>query len=198
MNSIIGMGAEAVLVKRDDGSVQKNRVAKSYRHPELDVKLRKSRTRREAKVFERLSQTGILAPKLLALDDRNMTIDMSFVNGQPLQTVFSRDPEGFAKQVGKIIAQLHAQDIIHGDLTTSNMISADTGLHVIDFGLSFFSQKPEDKATDIHVLLQSLQALHKEDCTVVLLQSYEENYSGAELVLNRLEKVKQRGRNKKK
>ncbi|MBI4016489.1 MAG: Kae1-associated serine/threonine protein kinase [Candidatus Aenigmarchaeota archaeon] len=197
MTQIIGVGAEAVLTKKDDNTVQKTRVVKNYRHPELDLKLRKSRTRREAKVFERLSKTEIPAPKLLASNDSNMTINMSFINGQPLQSVFSQNPQGFARQIGRIIAQLHSQDIIHGDLTTSNMISTDNGLYVIDFGLSFFSQKPEDKATDIHVLFQGLRALHKEDCATVLLEAYKQNYAYAQPVLERLEKVEQRGRNKK-
>ena len=198
MNQIIGRGAEAVLVKTDNCIVQKQRICKSYRHPELDVFLRRSRTRREVKVFENLAKVGIPIPLLLGYDDRNMTINMSFVNGVTVNNVFSSDHVHFLEEISKIIAKLHVNNIIHGDLTTSNILCTQDGLVLIDFGLSFFSHKAEDKATDLHVLLQGLDAVYEEDCRAILLQAYKENYSQADEVLKRLNKVESRGRNKKK
>ncbi len=196
MSKILASGAEAVL-SREDNIVVKTRIPKQYRHPELDAKLRKSRTRREAKVIEKLAQAGVAVPQLVSFDDKAMTVTMSYVDGRPLQEVFAEKPEYFAGEIGRIIATLHSHEIIHGDLTTSNLVFAGK-LHLIDFGLSFFSQKAEDRATDLHVLLQGLKALHKNDCCSLILQSYKENFSGAEEVLKRLENVESRGRNKRK
>lgn len=39
--------------------------------------------------------------------------------------------------MGFLIFRLHQQGIIHGDLTTSNMILKDNKLYLIDFGLSY-------------------------------------------------------------
>jgi len=65
------------------------------------------------------------------------------------------------KQIGISIAKLHDNDIIHGDLTTSNMIlDSKENLWFIDFGLGFFSYKIEDKAVDLHLIHHALEAKH--------------------------------------
>ena len=87
---------------------------------------------------------------------------------------------------------------MHGDLTTSNIISAPK-LHLIDFGLSFISHKPEDKAVDLHVLDRALESQHHEnyqDLIANVIEGYK-SYEDSSIVLERLEKVKLRGRNKK-
>jgi len=197
MTDVLGHGAEAIIVKLDTHTVQKQRIAKTYRHPVLDQSLRKTRTRREAKVLERLSAIHFPAPKLIKMDDKAMTLDMPFVQGVPLHQVFEKNPAEYAVQVGTCIAQLHKNNIIHGDLTTSNIIVNSNALVFIDFGLSVFSHKPEDKATDLHVLLQGIKALYQEDISLILLKAYAAQYAEAEKVLQRLEKVERRGRNKK-
>ncbi len=197
MNTILGCGAEARVVKLDAQRVQKQRIRKAYRHPELDYVLRRSRTRREAKVFERLSRIGFPAPKLIHVDDKEMTLDLSFVEGVQLHECFEKNPQEYARQVGERVAQLHQENIIHGDLTTSNILLTSRGMVFIDFGLSFFSHKPEDKATDMHVLLQGIEALYEEDVRSVLVNAYAQNHADAEKILQRLEKVEGRGRNKR-
>ncbi|MBT5022221.1 Kae1-associated serine/threonine protein kinase [Candidatus Woesearchaeota archaeon] len=214
MNStktIIAQGAEAIIYldsNSDDGKVIiKDRFEKTYRHPELDRKLRKSRTRREAKVLEKLQSLGIPAPKLIKLDDKEMKIEMEQIPGNKVRDVFEVD-ESYKKlslEVGQLVAMIHKNGIIHGDLTTSNMIlnSKDNKIYLIDFGLSFFSEKEEDKAVDIHLLKQALESKHYkifEDCFKLVIQGYKENSSesDAKAVLARFEKVELRGRYKMK
>ena len=78
-------------------------------------------------------------------------------------------------QIGASIAKLHNANIIHGDLTTSNMIISKNKLYLIDFGLGFESHKAEDKAVDLHVLKEALEARHvkksNEFCRIII-----ENY----------------------
>ena len=198
MNHILGFGAEAVVVRLDAQTVQKQRMIKAYRHLILDQSLRKSRTRREAKVFERLSSINFPAPKLIRVDDKAMTLDMSFIDGIQLHQVFEKNPLHYAREIGTHVAFLHKNHIIHGDLTTSNILLASNKLVFIDFGLSFFSHKSEDKATDLHVLLQGIQALYQENVKNTLLEAYAAEYAEAANVLQRLRQVEERGRNKKK
>ncbi|MFT4868365.1 MAG: TP53 regulating kinase-like protein [Candidatus Nanohaloarchaea archaeon] len=101
------------------------------------------------------------------------------------------------KELGENVALLHSIDIIHGDLTTSNAI-ADEEIYLIDFGLSFRSQRIEDRAVDIHLLKQVLESSHPEvskEAWQNFLKGYSE-YEDSEKVLEQLEEVEQRGRYK--
>ena len=59
-------------------------------------------------------------------------------------------------KIGRIIGNLHLNEIIHGDLTTSNILIVkednDLKIYFIDFGLSIVSNHLEDKAVDLYVL----------------------------------------------
>jgi Kae1-associated kinase Bud32 len=199
MAEIIGQGAEAILYKEED-KVLKDRISKDYRQKDLDKSLRKARTRREAKVLTKLKDIGVPGPELIEMDDKQMRISMSFINGDKLRDVLHKNHMELSKEVGRKVAKLHANDIVHADLTTSNMI-LDKEIHFIDFGLSFFSTKEEDKAVDLHLLDRALESKHHdiyEDCIKAVLEGYKEAYPDAEKVLKRLEKVQLRGRNKQK
>ena len=195
----IGMGAEAVIFK--DKYVIKNRLKKSYRLDELDKKIRKSRTRREAKIIGTLQLAKIPVPKLLKSDDKEMIIEMEFIDGPKIRDVLdNKNYKTLGKKIGKIVGLIHNQGIIHGDLTTSNMILKGKEVFFIDFGLSFFSEKIEDKAVDLHLLRQALESKHTkiwEQCFKSVLQGYKVAKNRDE-ILKRFEVVEQRGRNKAK
>ena len=196
---IIDSGAEATIYL-DDDIITKERAEKTYRIKEIDNKLRKFRTRRESKILERLEKIGFPAPKLLNFCDNTMKINMEFIEGDKLRDVLYKDPLGLSRELGKKIGMLHANDIIHGDLTTSNMILANE-IKFIDYGLSFFSDKIEDKAVDLHLLRQALESKHYatwEECFKQALEGYRESYPEHHLVLKRLDAVEKRGRNKSK
>jgi len=104
------------------------------------------------------------------------------------------------KEIGEKIAVLHNNNIIHGDLTTSNMIF-NKEVFFIDFGLSFFSHKIEDKAVDLHLLKQALESKHYkiwEKAFKIVLESYKKKAENSDEILKRLEKVEKRGRYKQK
>jgi len=193
----LSQGAEAVL-EREGDVVSKIRLAKTYRHPIIDHKLRQFRTRREAKVLSKLPVPG---PKLISVDDKEMIIEMSFVAGEKVRDILSPAlVTPLAKAIGKIVARLHNAEIVHGDLTTSNMLYHKK-LYLVDFGLSFFSCKEEDKAVDLHVLKEALESTHAalwEKAWEGILASYAKECTTSAAVFERLEKVEQRGRHKHK
>ena len=195
-------GAEAIIY-HDKNRIIKDRVRKSYRHPILDQQLRKMRTRREAKILSELSKTGFPAPRIHHVDDRTMQINMEFINGKKLRDVFETDFMRFAAEIGKQLAILHQQGIIHADLTTSNMMLHDqeSRLYLIDFGLSFFSDKVEDKAVDLHLLRQALESKHPRvhrHAFEEVARAYLAFDSKNQAVIQRLSIVEKRGRYKMK
>ncbi len=202
---MIAQGAEAKLYK-DNATIIKERLAKAYRHPELDQSLRRFRTRREAKVLQKLEDLQFPAPHLREFSDKRMSIVMDFVPGDTLKEVLQQhaDQSGhLGREIGQRIAQMHQADIIHSDLTTSNMIKHEKTreVNVIDFGLSFFSEKTEDKAVDLFLLDRALETTHSDlypEIFEQVLEGYQENNPVAKEILERLEVVKKRGRNKKK
>lgn len=199
---VLFRGAEAVIKLIDNNKILKERIKKSYRIREIDEKLRKSRTKRERKILEKASRL-IDVPKILNKEE-DFKIEMEFIEGQRLSDFLDSFSEKKQKKimekVGQIIAKLHKEDIIHGDLTTSNMILKEDKIYIIDFGLSFISKRIEDKAVDLHLIKQSLEAKHWRNFKNLfewLVKSYKENYEKAQEVLERLKKVEKRGRYKK-
>ncbi len=193
----LAQGAEAIIYKKES-SIIKDRFSKSYRHPEIDQKLRKYRTRHEAKLLEKLRELNIPAPEIRNVDEKKCTIEMEHISGKQVKKIFEKNMKELAKEIGEKIALLHKNNIIHGDLTTSNMLYSKE-LYFIDFGLSFFSTKPEDKAVDLHLLDRALESKHHKvypACMDIILQEYKKYYTDADKVLQRYKEVEKRGRNK--
>jgi len=197
MPKIIGRGAEAIIYL--DKNVIKDRIKKSYRIPEIDNKLRKSRTKREAKIFTKLENIKFPAPKLISTDEKEK-IEMSYIKGDKLRDVLTKDNyKELMKELGEKIAILHNNGIIHGDLTTSNFI-LNKEIYFIDFGLSFFDEHVEHKAVDLHLLKQALESKHYqfwEDAFKQALEGYKKAKDYKE-VMTRFESVEKRGRYKQK
>jgi len=207
MRKVLGSGAEATVYLDDDSSgshkiVDKERLKKNYRHPDIDFELRKSRTRKEAKILKALEQYGF-ATKIK--EQKEYNIFMEYIDGIQLKRLLDKNPE-LAFMIGKNLTIMHDKDIIHGDLTTSNMILVkkdslpkSSKLFFIDFGLSFNSIKIEDKAVDIHLFKQALESKHfrvYDKAYKYFLKGYTPE--GKKEILERLEVVEQRGRYKEK
>ena len=198
MKKILAQGAEAIIYLEHNNLV-KERIPKTYRIKQIDDPLRLSRTRKEAKIMQKIP----FAPKIISVDEQQMSITMQYITAPRLKEQLDVMPRAERKKtcitLGKNIATLHEQHIIHGDLTTNNMLY-DGKLYFIDFGLSTISNKIEDKAVDLHLLKQALGArhhAHAEESFTWILQGYT-TYSQAPAVLERLEKVEKRGRYKAK
>ena len=194
MKKTIQQGAEAIIYLNNN-QIEKHRIKKTYRLPILDTKLRKSRTKAEAKIIQKLKNI-ISVPEIIETNDKDKII-MQYIKGKKLsQHLENLGWKTLSKQIGETLEKLHNQDIIHGDLTTSNMILNQDKIYFIDFGLGFHSNKIEDKAVDIHLLNQALNAKHftiAEKAVNIILKNYKNS-----LVLEQLKKVESRGRYKEK
>jgi Kae1-associated kinase Bud32 len=206
MRKVLGSGAEATVYLDDNSGkdvVDKERSKKNYRHEDIDVVLRKTRTRKESKILKALEPFGF-APRLLEQKDSN--IIMEYVDGIQLKKLLDKKPE-LAALIGKNLTIMHDMNIIHGDLTTSNMIlvGKESGkdksqkLFFIDFGLSYNSTRVEDKAVDIHLFKQALESKHFRVCDKAY-KAFLKGYNSKEKkeILERLNTVEQRGRYKEK
>ena len=196
---IIGRGAESILYLKKDKLV-KDRISKGYRHKDIDLMKRKYPTRREYKLLKDAAKIGVNVPKVFDMNDFSMKVEMEFLKGEMLKDVLddSKKKQEICKNVGEQIALLHDNNIIHGDLTTSNMLLVKNQVYFIDFGLGFYSDKAEDKAVDLHLLRQAFESKHyKHDKEFFenVLGGYKKskNYSK---IMERLKKVEKRGRYK--
>ncbi|MBM3232199.1 Kae1-associated serine/threonine protein kinase [Candidatus Pacearchaeota archaeon] len=195
---VIGKGAEAIITKKDN-LVVKDRIEKSYRYPDLDKKLRKLRTRAEAKILEKTSKL-INTPKIISSDELKGEIEMEYIDGKKLADHLEEtDYKKVSEKIGEQLAKLHDNNIIHGDLTTSNLIlNKKNEVYFIDFGLGFHSSRIEDKAVDLHLIKQALEAKHPsihEECYNAIIKSYKKS-KNQKATLAQLEKVEKRGRYK--
>ncbi len=195
MKKLIAQGAEAKLFLQGN-TILKNRFNKSYRIKEIDERLRGFRTRREAKILQKLEAIGFPAPRLISNDERENLV-ISNVKGKLVKEFLGKSNHRIVcEEIGKKIAILHNNSIIHHDLTTSNMVF-NRELSIIDFGLSFFSEKAEDKAVDLHLLKEGLESKHYkiwEECFGCALEAYKKEARNSHETLKRLGIVEKRGR----
>ncbi|EFD93110.1 MAG: protein of unknown function RIO1 [Candidatus Parvarchaeum acidophilus ARMAN-5] len=171
---IIEIGSEATVFE-NKGIIIKRRNRKKYRIKEIDEKLRIRRTRSEFRIMERLYSAGIKVPQPLKLDEKNMQISMKKIDGKKLAENFKKED---APIIGKLVAMMHNQGIIHGDLTTSNMIRNKDDIYLIDFGLSYSSKKDEDLASDLFLFKTALKSKHNEvsyEAFKAFISSYKTN-----------------------
>ena len=188
--TIIARGAEAILKKEGEFLI-KERIRKGYRLPQLDEKLRRSRTKREIELMRIARRSGIKTPQIFSSNEN--TIKMAFIDGIKVKDILDKKPQ-LCKKIGISIANMHKFNIIHGDLTTSNMIFKDDEIYFIDFSLGFQSQKIEDKAIDLYLLFEAITSSHEENLWKLILNAYEKNYDKEKKIIKRLLQIEKRGR----
>ncbi len=197
---LIQQGAEAkIFLDEKNNKIIKDRISKSYRIPEIDKKIIKQRTKAETKLLEKASK--IILSSSPENSKENNKIIMEYIKGEKLSESlnnFSFDKQkNILRKIGESISKLHSQDIIHGDLTTSNMILKDNEIFLIDFGLGYISKKVEDKAVDIHLLKQALEAKHFQywrELFEEFKKAYSKNYPESKQIFERMTAVERRGR----
>jgi len=185
--------------------VLKERFTKKYRVAELDQKITQQRINQEVRTMARCRRHGIACPAVYHVDNETKSIYMEHVSGGRTVRDFIRASQQedkefntLAPKIGAVLAAMHNCDVIHGDLTTSNMIydqSADK-LILIDFGLSSVSTLAEDKGVDLYVLERAILSSHPntENFFQLVLAEYQRSSAKAASIISKLDEVRLRGR----
>ncbi len=196
-------GAEAELRRtqflgRD--AVEKFRVPKAYRLPELDEELRRSRIRMEARLMSEARAAGVAVPLMYDINLVDNKIVMEFIDGPTAKEVLDQGgprARETAREIGRLAGRLHLAGIIHGDLTTSNMIVRDGHIVMIDFSLGGKGETAEERGVDLHLLREALTSAHKNATAYYreVLAGYRETLGAeAKASIAKVREIEGRGR----
>jgi len=202
---LIALGAEAALIKacyEGMPSIYKVRVKKPYRDSLLDSLLIRGRSETEAKILAELRLRGLNVPALYYVDVSRGLIIMEFVEGPLLRDLIRRDPEKslkYLESLGELVARIHEAGVVHGDITTSNVIVRGEEVYMIDFGLARYSRRLEDLATDLHLFIRSVESTHyslKESLLKYFVRGYSRvrGREFTESLLFKVREIRLRGR----
>ncbi|KAK3731753.1 hypothetical protein RRG08_035422 [Elysia crispata] len=213
-------GAEAKLYVGDfygRPCIMKERFVKNYRHPTLDKALTNQRIKSEVRANLRCKISGIQTPTIFMVNFETNSIYMEEIQDavtvrQHINTVQASEPnlssvceqlKPLAEVIGQTLAKMHTNNIIHGDLTTSNMLlegdPKDLSLFLIDFGLSSFEASAEDKGVDLYVLERAFLSSHPNsqdvfDCILAAYKNQMKDKSASKEILSKLDEIRLRGR----
>jgi TP53 regulating kinase-like protein len=200
-------GAEADLYRADWHGrkvVLKRRVAKKYRPSELDLHIRAYRTVHEPQLMHEAKKAGVLTPTIFLVDVGGTTIVMEYVPGKQVKQLLGEvsdvDRRSLCLKIGELVGRLHARGLVHGDLTTSNMIVSEAGrVFFVDFGLGEKNVELEARGVDLHLMKRALQSTHfklAEECFDCVLEGYGRVLGGDALrgVLGKIREIERRGR----
>jgi TP53 regulating kinase-like protein len=204
---LIKKGAEASLYLEewhDRKVIMKRRLPKKYRIPELDLMIRSQRTMHEPHIIHKAKEAGVPTPTIFMVDVADANIVMEFVEGKQvkevLDNVSKEERLSLCILIGSLIGRLHKNGIIHGDLTTSNMILTPYGKVVfVDFGLSERSIELEPKGVDLHLMKRTLHSTHykhAKECFKAVMEGYAEAVGQEETkkVTTKIREIEKRGR----
>ncbi len=209
-------GAEAEIHRitwRSRPAVAKRRVPKRYRLRALDEKLRTQRARHECRLISEARRVGIRTPIVYDLDIFDAEIVMEYIDGPRVKSVLldsadtgsgpaaengDHDIRALCRRIGATIGALHAADIVHGDLTTSNILlkERDGPVVLIDLGLGEKTDSVEAKGVDLHVLMEAFESTHSTQLALLddLIAGYRKTNADADTVLDRVQDIERRGR----
>lgn len=205
--SLIKKGAEASLYLvdwHDRKVIMKKRLTKKYRPSKLDENIRTYRTIHEPQLMHEAKRAGVSTPTIFLVDVRNSTIVMEFITGKQVKQFLTeaskKDRQVLCFQIGELIGKLHKKGIIHGDLTTSNMIlDSERKIFIVDFGLGEKTSELEARGVDLHLMKRALQSTHfrfAEECFGAVMEGYSEIIGNekAKEILEKIKEIERRGR----
>ncbi len=202
-------GAEASLRKVDwwgFPALAKERDAKNYRPKALDDRLRRERTRTEARLLVDARRLGVRTPLLYDIDLPRHRLILEELPGATLKEMLEDShlaPDQLTAAVrafGVTLGRLHAGGISHGDLTSSNVLFPEGPAGPPAFlDLSMGSRSPglEELGIDLHLAEGDLRALHAK--AEGLIRAFHDGYAegnpdGVKAVRQRAKEIRGRMR----
>lgn len=184
--------------------VFKTRFPKEYRHVKIDTDIRLYRTAHEPQLMNEAKKAGVPTPIVFQVDMKNSIITMEYVEGkqakQLLGSLTAIKRQEMCEKIGQLVGKLHKHGIVHGDLTTSNMIVNREGrIFFVDFGLGEKNTELEAKGVDLHLLKRALQSTHfqfAEECFEAVIKGYTDIVGETEKIeiLRKVREIEKRGR----
>lgn len=203
---LIYKGAEAdILLGEWQGreAVFKVRKPLAYRLKVLDDSIRRQRTLREAEMIHRAKVAGVDAPFLYCVDPGRATLVVEYVRGDRVKDLLPASPtdetRSMFEEFGGAVGRLHSAGIMHGDLTTANVVRRSGSLVFMDFGLAAHTTRVEDHAVDLRLIKETLVGAHP-GLAAAALDSLRRGYSKAvgvarsRSVFRQLGNIERRGR----
>jgi len=200
-------GAEASLYLADwhgKRVIIKNRIPKKYRPTALDERIRSYRTVHEPQLMHEAKVAGVFTPLIYMVNVAESFIVMEYIEGQQIKQLLNKAPQEkrheFCIEIGASIGKLHNYGLIHGDLTTSNMIRTPEGkIFFVDFGLGEKNIELEAQGVDLHLMKRALQSTHYqfwEECFKNVLCGYTSvrGLETTEKVYEKIREIERRGR----
>ena len=204
---LLAKGAEASLYVSDWHGrkvVTKVRIPKRYRPEALDKQIRSYRTVHEPQLMNEAKAVGVPTPLIYLVNVPEASITMEFIEGKQVKQLLNKASKAERKElcvrIGELVGKLHKEGLIHGDLTTSNMILNPEGkIFFVDFGLGEKNIELEAKGVDLHLLKRALQSTHYmfwEECFENVLYGYGLVLGEdlAEKVYEKISEIERRGR----
>ncbi len=192
-------GAEADIIEASwdkSPAIIKKRLKKNYRKDSIDNKLRIERTKKEAKLISDSKKAQIRTPYIYSIDLDNYELVLEKIEAPDLHSIIEDNSIEYLEElfelIGKKVALMHESGIIHGDLTTSNILLMDETPVFIDFGLGRYSSLDEDFGVDLLVFKKSLSTIIPENSDK-LFQSFLDGYDN-EKIVNKIDEIESRGR----
>lgn len=179
-------------------AIAKLRVPKTYRNKSIDDVLRKNRTKSEARLMSEVKKYGVSTPVIYDVSVDECMIVMQYINGERVKDILNSVSEKKRKKIcymiGESVGKMHTNNVIHGDLTTSNMILLNDKIFFIDFGLGEKNSEIEAKGVDLHVMMEGFEGAHSEvDAFGYVLDSYK-SYDKKGMAVKRMHEISERGR----
>lgn len=218
---LFGQGSEARVYKGKflgKPSILKERFIKGYRCFPLDVTLTSERMKAEVRALNKCLEIGVKCPAVYFTDLDERYILLQEITGaitvkeHLVSCLRTHGPDSInkltslAQQIGEGVAKMHANQLVHGDLTTSNLLlkakdlaslGEDFEVYFIDFGLSKRDVTVEDMAVDLYVLERAISSSHPNSHQFyadILRQYLTTVGDQSNSISAKLEEVKQRGR----
>ena len=182
--------------------VVKRRRSKGYRRRELDDRIIATRTTHEALMLSRARSNGVLTPFVLHVNPVEGIIIMQYIEGPTASELASKAPLAelgpVFEGIGRSLAILHGNKIVHGDPTTSNVILRGAEVFIVDFGLASQTSEIEQMGEDLYVLEMALKSAHHARSRELFrhfVSGYEEELGDvSSAILKRLGEISRRGR----
>ncbi|KAI9757005.1 MAG: hypothetical protein M1815_002340 [Lichina confinis] len=153
---LVAQGAEALVYRTTYllptiPCALKYRPPKPYRHPTLDARLTRHRVLSEARVLVKCRRQGVRTPALYHVDWERGWLMMEWVPGVTIKHVLTAfvaswppgqispmqddvELQHLMDKVGRVVGRLHVAGVVHGDLTTSNLMLGAPGVSELAAG----------------------------------------------------------------